>query len=167
MALGKYPSYTTNPEVVKNIVRVKRTVHKKDNQFNVRLTSKTTGEILHEYDIADTIDPKFVKYDNEGFLKLYHKNLQAFARLNQSASRMFFYIASQLGKNEDWLIIDIAESMDYCCLTSKVTVYKALEELLMVRAIFRKTSDDRTLQFWINPNAFFNGDRVKYMEKKL
>lgn len=163
MGLSSFPVSNSNPFVVDGIIRVRRSV---DDKNNLLLVDESTGDIMARY--APDTDVKYRKFDNEKFVKLYHRNMKALSRMGVTSLKVLFFVMYEVGalsRNQqvDYFSIHIQDCMDFCGFRNRKSVYDGLEELLVLKAIFRKTGK---LEFWINPNVFFNGDRVKYMEER-
>lgn len=159
MGLKNFPTYERNPVDLKDIISVR----KKQSDMGIALVKKDTGEILHDYDVEKRADGDYVHYDKAKFTKVYHDQMDAVKRFSTTGLKVLFYIFKVLPVNQDHFTIHVKECMDFCDFSTRTSVYKGLEELLKNNAINRKVGN---LEFWINPNGFFNGSRVKYMEDK-
>jgi hypothetical protein len=159
MGLNSFPSYNSNPATVSGVVRVRK---QRDGML-VRLTNKVTGEVYDEQEVYADKEGEWVHYDNEKFVKVYHAQLRAMSHLSVTATKVLFYVFMVLPRGKDCLGVHLEECMETCGFSSRGSVYKGLEELVATQALFRKPGK---LEFWINPNAFFNGNRVKYMEEQ-
>lgn len=108
--------------------------------------------------------------DSEQFVKLYTKDLKTLFSLTASAMRLLQLVLKQvqggIGKDTIMLNVTIMEryftELDLKPM-SKPTFYRCLGEMID-KAFIAPTTDSRDL-FYINPNLFFNGDRVRLVKE--
>jgi hypothetical protein len=103
-------------------------------------------------------------HDHTKFAKLYQKGVSVIPELSNSALKFFKYILSEVLERQDcdYVILAVMPTLLACGYkkASRIIFYESIKELVDKKVIVKKESYSRD-QYWINPNMFFNGDRVK------
>jgi hypothetical protein len=167
MALKDFPVFESNPAQVDNIIRVRRDFDRVGSRL--LLIDSKTNEVLSTVQVENKGGAEYQKFDNEKFVKIYKQSIEAMSRLHPTSLKVLFYIFNQIEaytekRKTDHFSIHLEECMEFCGFATKKSVYNGIDGLLKIRVMFRKTGG---LEFWVNPNAFFNGSRVQYMEDKI
>lgn len=84
--------------------------------------------------------------------------------LSDKAQRLYLFILLHLIPNKDWIRINPEKYMSVNRIKSLTTYRGAVKEL--VRYGFLASTEYRTV-FWINPNLYFSGNRIKKYEDRL
>lgn len=117
-----------------------------------------TGE---SYNVTKIVKGKTEMHDPMMYTKVY---LSAFMHLNDlthSAVKMFNYMVHTLKANKETVYLNCAD-IEVQCKMSKATYYSAIKELIEAKIIARKLGS--SMEFWINPNILFNGNRTKLVK---
>lgn len=108
--------------------------------------------------------------DAEQFVKLYTKDLKQLFSLTASAMRLLQLVLNQVQQNigKDTILLNVPIMERYFTELdvkpmSRPTFYRCLGEMID-KAFLAPTTDSRDL-FFINPNLFFNGDRVRLVKE--
>ncbi len=102
-------------------------------------------------------------HDSSKYSKLFTNGKLKLANLSSPGVKVFCYIMMNCSPNHEDICLhpqEIAKDMGY---KDQRSVYEGLVDLLNVELIARKTGYQSC--FWINPNLFFNGDRLKLLSK--
>jgi hypothetical protein len=103
-------------------------------------------------------------HDKTKFLKLYARGVSVIPELSNSALKFFKYVLSEVLENQDcdYVMLPVVPTLLSCGYkkASRIIYYDTIKELVDKKVIEKKESYSRD-QYWINPNMFFNGDRVK------
>lgn len=129
------------------------------------VVDRDTGEVEETAELVTCHE-----VDAEQFVKVYTKDLKQLFSLTASAMRLLQLVLNQvqqsIGKDTILLNVPIMEryftELDVKPM-SKPTFYRCLGEMIE-KAFIAPTTDSRDL-FFINPNLFFNGDRVRLVKE--
>lgn len=149
-------SYINNPFKPEGIV---------DRSFEPKEESRIwidpeTGE---SYNVTKIVTGKTEQHDPMMYTKVY---LSAFLHLNElpySALKIFNYIVHTIKANKDYIFLNSAD-IELQCKISQATYYTAIKHLVEAKIIARKIGS--SMEFWVNPNIVFNGNRTK-LSKRL
>lgn len=117
-----------------------------------------TGE---SYSVTKIVKGKTEMHDPMMYTKVY---LSAFIHLNDltySAVKVFNYMVHTLKANKETIYLNCAD-IEAQCKISKATYYSAIKELIDAKIIARKLGS--SMEFWVNPNILFNGNRTKLVK---
>ena len=108
--------------------------------------------------------------DGEQFVKLYTKELKLLFSLSQSAMKVLQVVLQQVqgavGRDTILLNMTIVEkyfSKGDVKPVGRTTFYRCVNEMIS-KGFIAPAADSRDL-FFINPNLFFNGDRVRLVKE--
>ena len=119
------------------------------------IVNKNTNEVT-----GHTAFMKFQTVDKEKFVKVFTENVSSLFDLSRPAIRVFCYIMDRVKPNIDEVTFTLDDAMEFTGYTSKATIFKGVSELIENRFIARSKQH---YIFYINPNIFFNGDRVSFV----
>jgi len=114
-----------------------------------------TGEIRDAYSAFI----RSITVDEDQFVKVFVRELRALWDLSKPAMRVLTHIMSCMKANQDEIIFDIEECMEYTRYKSERSIFYGLAELIENGIIARST---KTYRYYINPMIVFNGDRVTF-----
>lgn len=125
------------------------------------IESERTGEQLH---LAGVHRVEHV--DETQFVKLFTQNLKLFFDLSPGAQKILQVLLTELQKtpNSDgtflsWVIVDEFAQLHNLKI-SRNTYHRGLREMLDKNFI---AESEHQNYYWINPNLFFNGDRMVFI----
>jgi len=119
------------------------------------IVNKSTNEVT-----GHTAFMKFQTVDKEKFVKVFTENVSSLFDLSRPAIRVFCYVLDRAKPNIDQIIFDLEDAKEFTGYTSKGTIFKGVSELIENRIIARSK---QYYIYYINPNIFFNGDRVSFV----
>jgi len=161
-AITKYEQHIANPftpETVETMRVKKRTtmVHATKRQaiHQMEVVDKTTGEVSDVHTTFLSVKP----VDEDQFVKVFVRELRALWDLSKPAMRVLTYIMACMKANQDEIIFEIEDCMEYTRYKSERSVFSGLGELIENGIIARST---KTYRYFINPMIVFNGDRVTF-----
>ena len=117
-----------------------------------------SGQMINKND-AIIWKNKVVK-DKRKFTKLYHNGLKDFFGLGRSEMDLIRFIMHRLRKDQDKVAFTYKLIKEETDIASDSTVTITLLNLMNKRIIARAEIDG---VYYINPNIFFNGDRVAFV----
>lgn len=123
-----------------------------------------TGEVENVAEIVQV-----TKVDSEEFVKIYTRHLKVIFDLSPSSQKLFQVILAQVQQipNEDKIMLNLGIATDYFTKTdqapiSKATFHRSIKELIDKQFIAESVLYGL---YFINPNLFFNGDRVRFVQE--
>lgn len=137
----------------KNIVQKNKTATNTGESAILKAIDESTGEVL-----GHTTFIRQIEVDEEQFAKFYLSNFSAFYDLKPSSIKVFGYILKQLKPNADTFAFYLEDCIIETNYT-KVTIYRALTELLINNIIARGRKESI---YFINPMVVFNGNRITF-----
>ena len=107
---------------------------------------------------------KSILHDELSYTKLFQSGIGVLLDLPTPALKMLLYAMSTVKPLSETVII---HGPDVCaaCKIANGTFYNNLYELLDRKIISRKLGS--SIEFWFDPNVFFNGNRVRVTGQKL
>lgn len=147
-----------------------------EGETEVKLGAKRVtmgGGLLVKEDTGESIKVagvhRYEEVDETQFVKLFTNNSALFFDLNKPAQKLLHFILVVYQKHhnkegiwwtwrdcEDWIKANSVKGL------SRPSYHRALAELLQKKLI---AESDRTNFYWINPNVFFNGDRMVFIQE--
>lgn len=150
------PTYRENPFMsgLRMTIRPKRLTVARGST----LIDSNTGEIQGTTEVMQVIP-----VDDTQFVKLYTANIGAFFDLSRAGLRVFgaLMIAAQKHVGTDLVYLDLKSLPEEVAL-SKQTFYRGLAELVENNFCAKHESPG---WYFVNPNLFFNGDRVRFVRE--
>ena len=154
MKTTKYPEYIKNPFRVKGITE--RTFTKKGMELHDKaMVDPDTGEAVPLYTMPKQ---QVVMHDSKSYVKVFMDTGDLVRELSPAATKVYLYVIFNMRINYDLVYLNAADVCEWAGF-SGATFYRAVEELLNRKFIARKLGS--YLEYWIDPNIFYNGDRVK------
>lgn len=128
------------------------------------IIDKETGEI------GDAVEVVVVQnVDTEQFVKLFTGELKRFFDLTAATMKLLQVLLSQVQKapNTDKIMLNLNVAQEYFTFISekpmsKATFHRSINELLEKLFIAETVLSGL---YYINPNLFFNGDRVRFVQE--
>lgn len=128
------------------------------------IVDTATGELEN---VAEVVMVQHV--DGEQFVKLFTQNLRVFFDLTPGTMKLLQVLLAQVQKapNTDRVMLNLTIAEDYFTSTkqpvmSKASFHRAVRELIEKQFIAETVL---TGLYFINPNLFFNGDRVRFVSE--
>lgn len=100
--------------------------------------------------------------DTLPYTKVYHNSCITSSTFNIPAMKVWFYIIQSLKPNSYSITLDLQSVMDFCGYKTLPNVYRGIVELLEKDFLAKGIGKN---VFFINPNFYFNGDRLKNYNK--
>lgn len=149
--IEKHEGRINNPFRVEGIVERVRHKGGKVREF----TDTGTGEMVYYQELAKS---DALLNDPVSYTKLFQNAKEIVQQLSPPALRVYLYIAYNVKPHCDTIFLN---TPDVCAWGQfgKSVYYKAVTELLEQNIIAKRLGSH--LEFWINPNHIFNGNRVK------
>lgn len=150
--LNQHQQYKINPFINGNsILPIKRKNTVIGSKDHILINDKT-GEV------GGTVAIKRVEeVDNETFIKIYIGQIRDLFSLKQNAMKVLSYIITITPINKDKIIFDIDECKAFTGYSSTTTITDGLSILVENGIVARS---EKSIVYYINPNIFFNGDRL-------
>lgn len=122
------------------------------------LVDSSTGEITGVTEVSQV-----VPVDATAFVKLYVANISAFFDFSRAGLKAFGVLmhAVQQHPSTDLVYMDLSAAPDELRV-SKQTFYRGVQELIENKFVARHVSPG---WWYVNPNLFFNGDRVRFVRE--
>lgn len=155
--MKKYEEYLTNPYKMLGITE-KVFAPKEDETLTV---DPETGQY---YTIRKVGKDKSFLHDELTYTKLFQSGVGVLLELPTPALRMILYAMSTVRPLSEVVIIHAPDVCNACKIANG-TFYNNLYELLDRKIISRKLGS--TIEFWFDPNIFFNGNRVRITDQRL
>lgn len=123
--------------------------------FRSSYNSSPTG---HSHNISHKL------FDSGHYTEVYHESLlPMMILLSGSSPTLVVYIITKLGYGSEKIELNPDKVCDLCKF-SYATYKRALEQLKDLSIIVKS---NRKNTYWINPNLFFRGSRIKAFPKNL
>jgi len=97
--------------------------------------------------------------DTKVYTKLFTDNLEAFMTLPSTGMKLLLYGMCRLRPLQDSIFFNIDDCLLICGFKSATSYREGLKGLLDAKIIARKVGSH--MEFWINPNVFYNGSRLR------
>lgn len=101
---------------------------------------------------------KTEEHDPVQYTKVFAEAHFKIRKLSYTALKIFNYAVHRAALNKDIVLLNSADVMHQCEI-SQASFYNGIKELCKEAILARKVGS--SLEFWINPNVFFNGNRLK------
>ena len=105
------------------------------------------------------------KVDAETFTKIFGGMIKELFQLSSRGVKVFGYITHICKPNKDVVMFDMEEALEFTSYKKEQSILHGLEELLAHDIIARTK---KHYKYFINPNLFFNGNRltlIKHYQK--
>lgn len=150
--------FDQNPFTEGVVEKISQNKKKRIRKF---ITSKGSYIDNSSGEVKDVIMGIQKEVDSHEFTKLYHEGLNEIMGLTDKSSKILYYLASRLRKDQMQIEFDIDNCTDVTGY-SKSSVYNAMAELLEFNIIARHK---KSYIYFINPLYIFNGDRLTIVKQ--
>ncbi len=152
----KREAYINNPYKIEGIdERIYTT--KEDEQLTI---DPETGQY---YSMRRLGKDSKVLHDSLVYTKLFQSSLSRVVKLSPAAMKLLFYSMSSVRPLSQLIVLNPPDC-SVACGMSVASVYEGVNNLLD-NDIIRKKLGSR-IEFWFDPNVFFNGNRIKVLNKR-
>jgi hypothetical protein len=149
--MKKYESYFNSPFRVEGLVE-RQYVTKADEQ----IWEAATGELY----VAKKIDKSKVHLtDPVSYTKLFVDNREMLLKLSGTGLRVLVYAICTIRPLSQTAVLHIPDIQVETGISAPVTIRTGICELIEAGIIAQKLGSN--IEFWINPNVFFNGNRLR------
>lgn len=121
-------------------------------------TNLETGEI---FTIRRVAKDKRVLHDSLVYTKVFQDSIRQMCQLSSSAVKVMLYAMATVKPLSEIVVLNGPDVMLFCGI-SKTSAYEGTIELLDKKIISKKLGSN--IEFWFDPNVFFNGNRVKLVK---
>ena len=104
-----------------------------------------------------------VLHDSLIYTKLFHSSLSKVVKLSPPAMKLLFYSMCHIRTFSEIVVLNPPDC-SVACGIAVGTVYDGVKNLLENDIIRKKLGSN--IEFWFDPNVFFNGNRVKVLNKR-
>ena len=146
------PYHSQNPFMKAVIVEM-------GNNTQIMAAGDRSGQMINKND-AVIWKNKEIK-DKKKFIKLYHNGIKEFFGLGRAEMDLIRYIMHRVRKDQDKVAFTYKLIKEETDIVTDRTVAKSLAGLISKGIIARAETDG---VYYINPNIFFNGDRVAFVK---
>jgi len=153
----KHEEYLSNPYRINGIVERAYTT-KADETLTV---DPETGQI---YTMKKISQNKMLLHDSSVYTKLFQDGVSSLMSLSHPSLRILLYAMSVVKPLSESVMLHAPDVCMVCGMAEK-TFYNNLMELLDKRILSRKLGS--SIEFWYDPNIFFNGNRIRVTPQKL
>ena len=151
----KHESYLTSPYKYMNIEE-RVFVPRKNEEITTNLE---TGEMF----VMSRIDKnKTVIHDSLVYTKLFEDSIHQLCSLGNSSLKILLYSIADVKPFSETVVLNGPDVMLFCGI-SKSSFYDGVIELLDKKIFCKKLGS--SIEFWFDPNIFFNGSRIKVYNK--
>tara|TARA_R110000824_G_scaffold17138_1_gene70005 strand:+ start:790 stop:1383 length:594 start_codon:yes stop_codon:yes gene_type:complete len=138
---------------------MKAVVIEMGNSTQIMAAGDRSGQMINKND-AIIWKNKEIK-DKRKFIKLYHNGLKDFFGLNRCEMDLIRYIMHRIRKDQDKVAFTYKMLKEESDFSGDSTITRTLLNLMNKGIIARAETDGI---YYINPNIFFNGDRVAFVK---
>lgn len=155
--IKEYPTYVENPIEIKGIK--KKIIPGKERTLT---TDEETGERII---IEKAAPSKTFLVDESKRISIYDGPLlDLLPNISTSGLFVLSYIFKNLPKNKDVILLYPSAIMEYFNHKTSTVYYRGVSDLLGYEILFRKRKS--SVEFFINTEMFFYGDRSKLLTKE-
>lgn len=155
--MKKYESYFTNPFKVNGLIS-RQYIPKGKEELVV---DPNSGEMYTMKRVPKTAEEI---HDPAVYTKVYQDQLELIIGLSPASMKIVMYMICNMRPLSDSIVLSIPDLMVALDIKSAVTIKNSIMELLDAGIIAQELGSN--IKFWINPNVFFNGNRVRLAESK-
>lgn len=150
--MKKYESYFTNPFKVNGLISRQYTPKVKEEL----VVDPNSGEM---YTMRKVPKNSEQLHDPAVYTKVYQDQLELLVGLSPASMKIVLYMICNMSPLSDAIVLSVPDLMVALDIKSSVTVRNSIMEVLDKRIIAQQLGSN--IQFWINPNIFFNGNRLR------
>jgi len=149
--MKKYESYFNSPFRVEGLVE-RQYVTKADEQ----IWENKDGELY----VAKKIDKsKIHTTDPVPYTKLFVDNKDLLMKLSGTGLRVLLYAICTVRPLSQIAVLNIPDIQAETGIAAPVTIRTGICELIEAKIIAQKLGSN--IEYWVNPNVFFNGNRLR------
>lgn len=100
-------------------------------------------------------------HDSMTYTKLFQDGFKSFMNLSPAALKIILYAMCHIRPLSKVVILHVPDLTVNCGIKSTTTISSAITELVDEKILARKLGS--SIEFWINPNVFFNGNRLRLL----
>lgn len=147
-----YPSTKENPYKLEGIEQKEYLTTE-----NVQIVSDVkTGELYEQKRLSKN---KLVTIDTLQFTKVYYSSNKFIKNFSIPAIKVWSFILVNLKPNSNEVYLYMEDLINHTGYSGTSNIYKGIAELLEKDFIARSTGNSN--RYWINPNMYFNGNRIQ------
>ena len=150
--MKKYESYFTNPFKVNGLIS-RQYIPKGKEELVVDPNSR---EMYTMKKVPKTMEEV---HDPAVYTKVFQDQLEVLIGLSPASMKIVLYMICNMRPLSDFIVLSVPDLMVALDIKSHVTIKNSIMELLDTGIIAQQLGSN--IMFWINPNIFFNGNRVK------
>jgi hypothetical protein len=128
----------------------------KENESVMQLTD---GDEL--YAVRRIPKNKIQMHDSLTYTKLFQDSFKMFMGLSPAALKIVLYAMTHIRPLSKAVILHAPDITVNCGIKSATTVTTSITELVEQKILARKLGS--SIEFWVNPNVFFNGNRLRLL----
>ena len=155
--MKKYESYFTNPFKVNGLIS-RQYIPKVKEELVV---DPESGEMYTMRKVPKSAEQV---HDPAVYTKVFQDQLELLVRLSPASTKIVLYMICNMRPMIDSIVLSVPDLMVALDIKSSVTVRNSIMELLDAGIVAQELGS--SIKFWINPNVFFNGSRVRLSESK-
>lgn len=155
--MKKYESYFVSPFKTSGLIQ-RQYIPKTSEDIVV---DPESGQMYAMKRIPKSMD---ILHDPAVYTKVFQDKLELLVSMSPAAMKIVFYMICNMRPMSTSIVLSIPDLMVALDIKSPITVKNAIMELLDNRVIAQQLGSN--IQFWINQDVFFNGNRVKLEESK-
>lgn len=151
----KHEEYLNSPYRILNIEE--RMFTTKENEELA--INPETGEY---FTMRKVSKDKKILHDSMVYTKLFAENVKTLMTLSPSAIKVLLYGMATVKPMSEVVVLNGPDVCVFCDISSS-TFNNAIYELLNSKVLSKKLGS--SIEFWFDPNVFFNGNRVKMIKR--
>lgn len=149
--MKKYESYLNSPFRVEGIEE-RQYITKSDEQ----VWEASNGELYVARKMAKN---RTSLNDTKAYTKIFVENKELFLKLSGTGLRVLIYAICTIRPLSETAILHMPDIQVETGLASPTSIRTAICELIEAGIIAQKLGSN--IEFWVNPNVFFNGNRIR------
>jgi hypothetical protein len=153
----KHEEYLYSPYKINGIVE-KMYMTKSNETLTV---NPETGKY---YTMREVSHNKNILHDKLTYTKLFQSGVESIMDLSGPSLKIVLYAMSVVKPLSEIVVLHASDVCTACKIAEK-TFYNNILELLEKRILCRKMGS--SIEFWFDPNIFFNGNRVNVSRHRL
>lgn len=151
----KHEAYLDSPYRYLNI-KEKAYVTKSGEEVTTNLN---TGEMFVLKKISGN---KLIMHDSLVYTKLFQDSIHQLCSMGSGSLKILLYAMATVKPLSETIVLNGPDVMLFCGI-GKSTFYDGIIELLDKRILCKKLGS--SIEFWYDPNVFFNGNRIRMVSK--
>jgi hypothetical protein len=148
-------SFLENPFKVQGITEISYVT--KANEDLV--VDQNTGELYTMKKVPKSYPNQ--KHDPLTYTKWFQGGCTSLMDLPTPSIKMLLYAIDRLRPLQDAIYMNLDDCMEVCRFKSATSYREGVKGLIEAKIMARKVGSN--MEFWINPNMFFNGNRLRML----